>query len=313
MENVSIPSSVTYIGANAFQSCSSLKKIAIPFQVKKINENLCYKCKSLRQISIPSSMKSIKDSAFFGCDSLKQIPIPNSVISIGTNALNDNDDDECFSFVGLFYYVIVLGSISIFLLMIFSINWWLLIHPWFVHGYKSGKKVYQLIEICMISSISYMVILILYLLLYMLFIRKTKKIKRLKRIGISIHYIATILLISLCLISIIIGIIVSFYGRKKEVIEGKSIKCMRNIFEGCQGAENWVAKQSLKKQNEYKQWYNEMIINSHDENGVINDYYCHQANKVLGFSLVIPCLVGLTLVVIMITELNMKLKEYCHN
>lgn len=77
-----IPSSVTYISPNAFDSCKSLTSITISDSVTFINNDAFRDCTSLDSIIIPNSVTYIDEYAFYGCTSLTNINIPNSVTSI---------------------------------------------------------------------------------------------------------------------------------------------------------------------------------------------------------------------------------------
>ena len=107
--SITIPNSVTSIGANVFSNCSNLTSVIwnaenctdcdtysdqIPFYgcpitsftfgdgVKYIPDYLCYKKSNLTYIDIPNSVTSIGKYAFSGCSGLTSVNIGNSVTSI---------------------------------------------------------------------------------------------------------------------------------------------------------------------------------------------------------------------------------------
>ena len=83
---ITIPSSVTSIGAYAFFACESLTSITIPEGITSIDESTFNGCLNLTDIIISSSVTSIGKNAFYWCTSLENITIPNSVTSIGEYA-----------------------------------------------------------------------------------------------------------------------------------------------------------------------------------------------------------------------------------
>ena len=83
--------SVTSIGAYAFQSCSGLTSVTIPNSVTSIGEHAFVKCSGLTSITIPDSVTSIGWNAFGDCSSLTSIVIPYSVTSIGESAFSSCD------------------------------------------------------------------------------------------------------------------------------------------------------------------------------------------------------------------------------
>ena len=56
--------SVTVIGWNAFEGCTSLTSVTIPESVTYIGEKAFYGCPNLKSVTIPASVTSIGDNAF---------------------------------------------------------------------------------------------------------------------------------------------------------------------------------------------------------------------------------------------------------
>jgi hypothetical protein len=82
LKEVIIPSSVTYIGMEAFESCTDLNNVVIPNSVTSIGYGSFDGCSGLTSVTIPSSVTSIGFDAF-GWSGLTSVTIPSSVISIG--------------------------------------------------------------------------------------------------------------------------------------------------------------------------------------------------------------------------------------
>ena len=85
LTSVTIPDSVTSIGASAF-SLTSLTNVTIGNGVTSIGELAFYYCTSLTSVTIGNSVTSIGFQAFIDCTHLTSVTIPNSVTSIGSSA-----------------------------------------------------------------------------------------------------------------------------------------------------------------------------------------------------------------------------------
>jgi hypothetical protein len=81
--SINIPDSVTYIGNNAFSSCSAATTLTLPDSVTYIGNNAFNGCK-IKSITLPDSVTHIGDGAFYG-NKITSISIPDSITHIGYN------------------------------------------------------------------------------------------------------------------------------------------------------------------------------------------------------------------------------------
>jgi hypothetical protein len=85
LTSVTIPDTVTSIGAGAFEECVKLTSVTIPGSVRTIGEDAFDLC-GLTSVSIGGGVISIGEYAFSECQSLTSVTIPASVTSIGDYA-----------------------------------------------------------------------------------------------------------------------------------------------------------------------------------------------------------------------------------
>ena len=85
LQSVSLPSSLAFIGNNAF-TATSLRSISLPIGVTHVGKRAFAGCREIESISLPQSTTHIGEEAFSYCSSLKTISIPKGVTHIGERA-----------------------------------------------------------------------------------------------------------------------------------------------------------------------------------------------------------------------------------
>lgn len=83
LTSVTMPESVTTMGAFIFWKCKKLGNIELSSKLTAIENWTFYQCDALSNIVIPDSVTSIGSSAFENCKNLKTVQIGNSVATIG--------------------------------------------------------------------------------------------------------------------------------------------------------------------------------------------------------------------------------------
>ena len=88
IESVTMPNSVTMIGAGAFMYCFDLQEAVFSVQLTEIRENAFVDCQGLQKICLSDSIKKIGACAFSGCVTLEDAVIPETVEELGENAFS---------------------------------------------------------------------------------------------------------------------------------------------------------------------------------------------------------------------------------
>lgn len=83
---VMIGNGVKYIGNNAFNTFSSLKKVVFGDSVLTMGAKAFYKCELLADVQLNSGLQNIGERAFYGCNKLTEITVPDGVITIDNYA-----------------------------------------------------------------------------------------------------------------------------------------------------------------------------------------------------------------------------------
>lgn len=71
---------VNYIGANAFENCTSIKTVTLSQNIKWIEAEAFFGCTSLNDIYLPSTIVYIETGAFQNCSSLTEVYLPDIAV-----------------------------------------------------------------------------------------------------------------------------------------------------------------------------------------------------------------------------------------
>lgn len=82
LASVNLGKGVTSIEVEAFADCKSLSSITLPDGVKTIEEKTFHDCIVLAEVVLPKTLETIKGYAFEGCGRLKSLEIPSTVTKI---------------------------------------------------------------------------------------------------------------------------------------------------------------------------------------------------------------------------------------
>lgn len=119
--SVEISENITTIDSYAFYNATALESVSIPESVTTINEGAFANCTALSSVNLPSKLKTISYGLFASCSNLTKIEIPEGVTSIDGYAfytctsLKEINIPEKVTSIGeaAFYYCAALESIEI--------------------------------------------------------------------------------------------------------------------------------------------------------------------------------------------------------
>ena len=89
LTSITLPESLSAIGAYAFGDCRSLGNIMVPASVLEIGDDAFSGCKAMTTATIDASISVLSARTFENCSSLQSIVLPMGLVTIGEKAFND--------------------------------------------------------------------------------------------------------------------------------------------------------------------------------------------------------------------------------
>ena len=96
LKSISLPKTVTSVGANAFADCASLNSAKLSSALTELADGVFSGCSALQSVSLPNGLKSIGAHAFAKCSALTTIDLPAGVAALGDHAFA-----ECSALTGI--------------------------------------------------------------------------------------------------------------------------------------------------------------------------------------------------------------------
>ncbi|HZM05784.1 MAG TPA: leucine-rich repeat domain-containing protein [Candidatus Saccharimonadales bacterium] len=100
LTGITIPASVTSIGAGAFYSCASLTGVTLPSSITNFGNNVFDSCYSVTNVTIANGITSTGEGTFANCFSLTSVTLPQSVTNIGFGSFYNCIDLTNFTILG---------------------------------------------------------------------------------------------------------------------------------------------------------------------------------------------------------------------
>lgn len=86
LSTINFSTSLESIGTDAFQHCHSLQSVTLPSSMRTLGADAFYECSNLSSVTLNEGLTSIGSGAFMRCYPLANITIPSTVTSIGDHA-----------------------------------------------------------------------------------------------------------------------------------------------------------------------------------------------------------------------------------
>ena len=97
---ISLPSTLTSVGANIFYDHDSITAVTVPASVKAVGANAFASCDALEQITLEAGLESIGEGAFAKDTVLSEIGLPATLKTVGANAFASCTSLESVTFSG---------------------------------------------------------------------------------------------------------------------------------------------------------------------------------------------------------------------
>ncbi len=86
LRRVTLPDSVTRLGAECFDNCLFLEEVTFGKGLKEIPTGAFYSCPKLKEILLPEGVEIIGEEAFASCRAVEKVSLPSTLKTIGDYA-----------------------------------------------------------------------------------------------------------------------------------------------------------------------------------------------------------------------------------
>jgi len=89
LQTLTLPSTLMYIGDQAFYNCYNLQNVTFPAGLKGMGFDAFGDCGSMTQVVLPDSVMMIGGGAFFRCTELTDLTLPAGLVTLGEGAFEE--------------------------------------------------------------------------------------------------------------------------------------------------------------------------------------------------------------------------------